>query len=86
MEVALKSMNEGERSLITIDAQHAFGERGNEYGFHGRGKPIPKNSVLEFDLELIGWENESDSKEPKTNEEKLDLVKTNLNYFNFNLI
>ena len=53
LEIGLKTMSEGEKAILTINSKYAFGPAGNNYGFHGRGKPIPPNATLEFEIEVI---------------------------------
>ena len=46
-------MKKGEKCLLTCKPEYAYGSRGIG--------PIPGNSTLEFEVELIGWEVKSDS-------------------------
>ena len=47
------TMKKGEKCLLTCKPEYAYGSRGIG--------PIPGNSTLEFEVELIGWEVKSDS-------------------------
>eukprot|EP00013_Stygamoeba_regulata_P019925 CAMPEP_0177661430 /NCGR_PEP_ID=MMETSP0447-20121125/18677_1 /TAXON_ID=0 /ORGANISM="Stygamoeba regulata, Strain BSH-02190019" /LENGTH=376 /DNA_ID=CAMNT_0019166777 /DNA_START=61 /DNA_END=1192 /DNA_ORIENTATION=- len=53
LEAAVATMHEGERALVVCEAPLAFGAMGNPMGFHGVGKPIPKDARLSFDVELV---------------------------------
>ena len=75
LEVGVRSMEEGEKAILTISPKYAFGEMGNPHGFHGRGKPIPQNATLEFNIELISWEEEDGTDYTTvTNEKKVELA------------
>jgi len=53
LDVALLTMNEGEKALIKVTAKYGYGAHDNPHGFHGCGTLIPGNSTLTFDLELM---------------------------------
>ena len=41
-------MKKGERALVTLQPEYAYGE-------HGSPPKIPGNAALEFEIELLGW-------------------------------
>ena len=47
------TMKKGEKCLLTCKPDYAYGSRGIG--------PIPGNSTLEFEVELLGWEDKKDS-------------------------
>ncbi|KAK4356806.1 hypothetical protein RND71_022416 [Anisodus tanguticus] len=50
---AVKTMKKGEKVLLTVKPQYAFGERGKaESGDEGG---VPPNAALQINLELISW-------------------------------
>ena len=53
LEAALSAMREGERGLVAVPPSQAFGAMGNPMGFHGSGQPIPADSHLFFDVQLL---------------------------------
>eukprot|EP00752_Nemacystus_decipiens_P003128 g2895.t2 len=47
-DYAVSTMQKGERAILTV---------GPEYGYGGRSTgPIPANSTLTFEMEIVGWE------------------------------
>lgn len=47
-DFAVSTMQYGERAILTV---------GPEYGYGGRSAgPIPANSTLTFEMEVMGWE------------------------------
>ena len=36
--------------------EQAYGSMGNQQGFHGCGQPIPPNATLQFELQLLDWD------------------------------
>lgn len=46
-------MKKGERSMLTIESQYAYGDA-------GAGESIPPNSTLNFDVELLSWKSVKD--------------------------
>ena len=49
-DYAVSTMQKGERAILTV---------GPEYGYGGRATgPIPPNSTLTFEMEIMGWEKE----------------------------
>jgi len=63
-------MKEGEISTVIIPPKLGF-EYGNPQGFHGMGKPIPPNSFLKFELELLFFEKDLLKIEDLDDEEKI---------------
>ncbi len=54
LENAVCTMQPGERSVVKMSPQYAYGASSTESAsFHGLGKSIPAGSSLEFDLELM---------------------------------
>lgn len=51
---AVKTMKKGEKALLTVKPQYAFGENGSPE--HG----IPPNAMLQINLELTSWKTVSD--------------------------
>ena len=50
-DYAVSTMQMGERAILTV---------GPEYGYGGRDMgPIPPNSTLTFEMEVMGWEKPS---------------------------
>lgn len=50
---AVKTMKKGERVLLTVKPQYAFGETGNVASIDEGG--VPPNATLQINLELISW-------------------------------
>jgi ribosomal protein L21E len=48
-------MKEGEIAKVVVSPKYAFGQYGNQHGFHGSGGKIPGNATLEFQVELLDW-------------------------------
>jgi len=53
-DVAVASMKKGEKAEFTILPQYAYGEKGST------AKKIPPNSVLNYEIELLSWEDRND--------------------------
>jgi hypothetical protein len=47
-DIGVASMKRGERSILTLTSDYA-------YGAHGAGSDIPPNATLIFDIELFDW-------------------------------
>jgi hypothetical protein len=43
---------------LWVGGSQAFGAMGNQQGFHGCGRPIPANATLQFELQLLDWEDD----------------------------
>lgn len=55
---AIKTMKKGEKALLFVKPQYAFGENGKSSA--GDGVEIPPNATLQIDVELISWKTVSD--------------------------
>ncbi|PWA82088.1 FKBP-type peptidyl-prolyl cis-trans isomerase domain-containing protein [Artemisia annua] len=51
---AVKTMKKGEKSLLTVKPQYAFGENGWEPA-SGNDGVVPPNTTLQITLELVSW-------------------------------
>ncbi|KAK9288931.1 hypothetical protein L1049_017402 [Liquidambar formosana] len=55
---AVKTMKKGEKVLLTVKPQYAFGEKGRQaFGDEG---VVPPNATLQITLELVSWKTVSD--------------------------
>ncbi len=54
--MAVATMREGERAIITCTPEYAFGTHGNPAGFHSMGEPIPGEATLIFDFEFLAFD------------------------------
>ncbi|CAJ1938765.1 unnamed protein product [Sphenostylis stenocarpa] len=55
---AVKTMKKGEKVLLNVNPQYAFGESGRPAS--GEEGAVPPNASLQVDLELVSWKNVSD--------------------------
>ncbi|KAJ7957281.1 Peptidylprolyl isomerase [Quillaja saponaria] len=55
---AVKTMKKGEKVLLTVKPQYAFGETGRPA--FGDESAVPPNSTLQINLELVSWKTVSD--------------------------
>ncbi|GJR78662.1 FKBP-type peptidyl-prolyl cis-trans isomerase domain-containing protein [Tanacetum coccineum] len=51
---AVKTMKKGEKSLLTVKPQYAFGENGREPA-SGNDCVVPPNATIQITLELVSW-------------------------------
>ncbi|KAK1426360.1 hypothetical protein QVD17_15031 [Tagetes erecta] len=56
---AVKTMKKGEKSLLTVKPQYAFGEKGREPTY-GDECAVPPNSSIQITLELVSWKTVSE--------------------------
>ncbi|MFS7989035.1 putative peptidylprolyl isomerase [Helianthus anomalus] len=56
---AVKTMKKGERTLLTVKPQYAFGEKGREPA-GGNECVVPPNTALQITLELVSWKTVSE--------------------------
>lgn len=62
LSTAVKTMRKGEKAILTVKPQYAFGER----GFKVDNKvTVPPNSTLTVDVELVSWKNVVDITDDK---------------------
>lgn len=64
-EIAAATMRKGEKSTITLSPEYAYGKS-------GAGDKIPPDSTLEFDIELVDFQDKPKSKYEMNLNEKLD--------------
>ncbi|XP_027081237.1 70 kDa peptidyl-prolyl isomerase isoform X1 [Coffea arabica] len=55
---AVKTMKKGEKALLTVNSQYAFGEKGRPQV--GDEISVPPNASLQINLELVSWKTVSD--------------------------
>ncbi|XLT60017.1 hypothetical protein HN873_052621, partial [Arachis hypogaea] len=55
---AVKTMKKGERVILTVKPEYAFGENGRPAS--GDEGAVPRNASLQIDLELVSWKVVSD--------------------------
>ncbi|KAJ0502687.1 putative peptidylprolyl isomerase [Helianthus annuus] len=56
---AVKTMKKGEKTLLTVKPQYAFGEKGREPA-GGNECVVPPNTALQITLELVSWKTVSE--------------------------
>ncbi|KAG6494055.1 70 kDa peptidyl-prolyl isomerase-like [Zingiber officinale] len=61
---AVKTMKKGEKVLLTVKPQYAFGETGKQAS--GDEAAVPPNSTLHIDLELVSWKTVTEIGDDKT--------------------
>jgi len=57
-EKAVKTMKKGEKALCTMKSDYAYGDTGS-------GDKIPPKTTLQFEIELIDWQSDSDISKAK---------------------
>ncbi|KAK8935396.1 70 kDa peptidyl-prolyl isomerase [Platanthera zijinensis] len=60
---AIKTMKKGEKVLLTVKPQYAFGEKGRPAS--GGEGVVPPNATLLIELELLSWKNVTDTGDDK---------------------
>ncbi|XP_010247134.1 PREDICTED: peptidyl-prolyl cis-trans isomerase FKBP62-like isoform X1 [Nelumbo nucifera] len=66
---AVKTMKKGEKVLLTVKPQYAFGEKGRPAC--GDEGAIPPNSVLQITLELVSWKTVTEITDDKKVQKKI---------------
>lgn len=74
LELAVAQMTEGETALVTVAPSQAYGSMGNQQGFHGCGRPIPPNATLQFELQLLDWDEHPEKLRHLSHAETIDLA------------
>ena len=57
LEVALKSLRDGDEARIGVHSSQAFGSVGNPHGFHSFGGTIPPCTSLLFEVSVLDVDN-----------------------------
>ncbi|KAL2319318.1 hypothetical protein Fmac_028287 [Flemingia macrophylla] len=60
---AVKTMKKGEKVILTVKPQYAFGEKGKPA--HGDEGAVPPNATLQITLELVSWKTVSEVTDDK---------------------
>ncbi|XP_024983028.1 peptidyl-prolyl cis-trans isomerase FKBP62-like [Cynara cardunculus var. scolymus] len=59
LSIAVKTMKKGEKALLTVKPQYAFGEKGREPA-GGDECVVPPNTTLQITLKLVSWKTVSE--------------------------